>query len=79
LAADSADMLIDGDRGVEPQTIKLFHVCRMRGIPSSQTSTKWNRANDPFDLMDRSSGCWATPPAVNWPIGTDGTSPAYTI
>ena len=33
MAADSAVMLIDGARGVEPQTIKLFQVCRMRGIP----------------------------------------------
>jgi len=33
MAADSAVMLIDGAKGVEPQTIKLFHVCRMRGIP----------------------------------------------
>ena len=32
-AADSAIMLIDAVKGVEPQTIKLFQVCRMRGIP----------------------------------------------
>ena len=33
MAADSAVMLIDGAKGVEAQTIKLFHVCKMRGIP----------------------------------------------
>ena len=33
VAADSALMLIDGAKGVEPQTIKLFKVCRERGIP----------------------------------------------
>jgi peptide chain release factor 3 len=32
-AADSAVMLIDSVKGVEPQTIKLFQVCRMRGVP----------------------------------------------
>ena len=32
-AADSVVMLIDAAKGVEPQTIKLFEVCRMRGIP----------------------------------------------
>ena len=32
-AADSAVMLIDGAKGVEEQTKKLFHVCRMFGIP----------------------------------------------
>ena len=33
VAADSAVMLIDGAKGVEEQTIKLCHVCRMSGIP----------------------------------------------
>ncbi|MGI6215495.1 MAG: GTP-binding protein, partial [Christensenellales bacterium] len=33
VAADAAVMLIDGSRGVEAQTIKLFKVCAMRGIP----------------------------------------------
>ncbi|HEY1087202.1 MAG TPA: GTP-binding protein, partial [Archangium sp.] len=32
-AADSAVMLIDAAKGVEPQTIKLFKVCKLRGIP----------------------------------------------
>ncbi|MCB0321415.1 MAG: GTP-binding protein, partial [Bdellovibrionales bacterium] len=32
-AADSAVMVIDSGKGVEPQTRKLFQVCRMRGIP----------------------------------------------
>ena len=32
-AADAAVMLIDAAKGVEPQTRKLFEVCRMRGIP----------------------------------------------
>jgi len=32
-AADCAVMLIDGGKGVEAQTIKLFQVCKLRGIP----------------------------------------------
>ncbi len=74
MAADSAVMLIDGARGVEPQTIKLFHVCRMRGIPIFTFVNKMDRAaRDPFDLMSEIEsvlGIHCTP--VNWPIGTEG-------
>jgi peptide chain release factor 3 len=74
MAADSAVMLIDGARGVEPQTIKLFHVCRMRGIPIFTFVNKMDRAaKDPFELMSEIEnvlGIHCTP--VNWPIGTEG-------
>jgi len=73
-AADSAVMLIDGAKGVEAQTIKLFAVCRKRGIPIFTFINKMDRAaKDPFDLMDELEkvlGLHATP--MNWPIGTDG-------
>ncbi len=73
-AADAAVMLIDGAKGVEPQTIKLFAVCRKRGIPIFTFVNKMDRASkDPFDLMDELEkvlGLHATP--MNWPIGTDG-------
>ena len=47
-------MLIDGAKGVEPQTIKLFHVCRMRGIPIFTLLTKMDRASlSPFELLDQ--------------------------
>jgi peptide chain release factor 3 len=59
---------------VEPQTIKLFHVCRMRGIPIFTFVNKMDRAaKDPFDLMSEIEnvlGMHCTP--VNWPIGTEG-------
>ena len=49
MAADSAVMLIDGAKGVEAQTIKLFHVCKMRGIPIFTFVNKMDRASkDPF-------------------------------
>lgn len=73
-AADSAVMLIDGARGVEEQTIKLFKVCRMRGIPIFTFVNKLDRAiKDPFDLMDEIEkvlGINAVP--INWPIGIYG-------
>jgi len=74
MAADSAVMLIDGAKGVEAQTIKLFHVCRMRGIPIFTFVNKMDRASkDPFLLMEEIEnvlGIRSYP--MNWPIGTDG-------
>ena len=74
VAADSAVMLIDAARGVEEQTIKLFKVCRMRGIPIFTFVNKMDRAaRDPFELMEEIEkvlGIRACP--VNWPIGVDG-------
>lgn len=74
VAADSAVMLIDGAKGVEAQTIKLFHVCRMRQIPIFTFINKLDRAiKDPFALMQELEdvlGIRSYP--INWPIGTDG-------
>ncbi len=74
VAADSAVMLIDAAKGVEAQTIKLFKVCRSRGIPIFTFVNKMDRASkDPFALMEEIEqvlGIRACP--VNWPIGTDG-------
>lgn len=73
-AADAAVMLIDGAKGVEPQTIKLFQVCRLRGIPIFTFVNKMDRAaKSPFELMDELEkvlGIFSIP--INWPIGTDG-------
>ncbi len=73
-AADSAVMLIDGAKGVEAQTIKLFEVCRKRGIPIFTFVNKMDRAaRDPFELLDELEkvlGINSVP--LNWPIGTDG-------
>ena len=73
-AADSAVMVLDGAKGVEAQTVKLFEVCRRRGIPIFTFINKMDRAaKNPFDLMDELEkvlGIRSCP--VNWPIGTDG-------
>ncbi|HLN64204.1 MAG TPA: peptide chain release factor 3 [Symbiobacteriaceae bacterium] len=70
-AADAAVMLIDAAKGVEPQTIKLFHVCRMRGIPIFTFVNKLDReGKDPFELMEeieRVLGMRSCP--MNWPVG----------
>lgn len=73
-AADAAVMLLDGAKGVEAQTIKLFTVCRARRIPIFTFINKMDRAaKNPFDLIDELEkvlGIRSTP--INWPIGTDG-------
>jgi len=71
-AADSVVMLIDSVKGVEPQTIKLFKVCRMRGIPIVTFINKLDRpGQDPFDLLseiERILGIPCSP--ANWPVGS---------
>lgn len=70
-AADSAVMLIDNARGVEPQTRKLFHVCRERGIPIFTFINKLDRpGQEPLELLSEIEevlGIASSP--VNWPIG----------
>ena len=71
MAADSAVMVIDGSKGVEAQTIKLFKVCVMRHIPIFTFINKFDReARDPYELIDEIEevlGIRTCP--VNWPIG----------
>jgi peptide chain release factor 3 len=74
VAADSAVMLIDSARGVEPQTKKLFKVCRQRGIPIFTFINKMDRpGRDPLDLMAEIEDLLGirTVPVV-WPIGEGG-------
>lgn len=71
-AADCAIMLIDAAKGVEAQTKKLFHVCRMRGTPIVTFVNKLDRpARDPFNLLSEVEEVLglATVP-VTWPIGS---------
>jgi len=71
MAADSAVMVIDGAKGVEPQTRKLFKVCAMRHIPIFTFVNKMDReTKDPFDLLDElENELGIETYAVNWPIG----------
>ncbi len=64
MAADSAVMVIDGSKGVEAQTRKLFKVCVMRHIPIFTFINKMDRdANDTFDLLDEIEKELASQPA----------------
>jgi peptide chain release factor 3 len=70
-AVDSAVMVLDGSRGIEPQTLKLFEVTRRRHTPIFTFINKIDRpARAPLDLMDEIEQTLglATYP-LNWPIG----------
>ena len=71
-AADNAVMLEDAAKGLEPQTRKLFEVCRMRQIPIFTFINKMDRpCRDPLSLLDEiESELGLIPWAVNWPIGS---------
>jgi peptide chain release factor 3 len=71
IAVDAALMVIDAGKGIEPQTRKLFEVCRRRGIPIFTFMNKCDRPmRPPLDLIDdleRTLGIGAFP--MNWPLG----------
>ncbi len=70
-AVDSAVMVIDAAKGIEPRTRKLFEVCRLRDIPIITFINKMDReSRDPFDLIDEIEKTLALDAApVNWPVG----------
>ena len=72
MAADSAVMVIDGGKGVEAQTRKLFKVCAMRHIPIFTFINKLDRdARDSYELIDEIEKELGIPTCpVNWPIGS---------
>ena len=71
MAADSAVMVIDAAKGIEPQTRKLFKICAMRHIPIFTFINKLDReARSPYELMEQLEnefGIGTYP--MNWPIG----------
>src|SRR3954454_14046634 len=70
-AVDSAVMVIDGAKGIEARTRKLFEVCRLRDIPIITFINKMDReSRDTFDLMDEIEKTLAldTTP-MTWPVG----------
>lgn len=71
-SVDSAVMVIDGAKGIEAQTKKLFKVCSMRGIPIFTFMNKFDReARNPLDLMQELEDVLGLPStAVTWPIGS---------
>ena len=73
-ACDAAVMVLDAAKGVEPQTRKLFEVCRQRGIPLVSFINKFDRpgleALELLDIIERDIGLRGTP--VTWPVGRAG-------
>jgi peptide chain release factor 3 len=74
-AADNAVMLIDSAKGLEPQTRKLFEVCRLNGLPIFTFCNKMDRPSlEPLELLDQIEAEFSLPTyAVNWPIGSGDT------
>ncbi len=70
-AADNAVMLIDAAKGLEPQTRKLFEVCKMRSLPIFTFTNKLDRpGREPLELLDEiEQELGLQTYAVNWPIG----------
>ena len=73
-AVDSAVMLVDAGKGLEPQTLKLFKVCALRGIPVITVINKWDRpglsALELMDLIEQKIKLRPTP--LTWPVGEAG-------
>lgn len=71
-SVDSAVMVIDGAKGIETQTKKLFAVCRMRGIPVFTFINKLDReAKEPLELISELEEVLGMPAAAaTWPVGS---------
>ena len=70
-ATDAAIMVLDGAKGIEAQTRKLFEVCRDREIPIVTFVNKWDRpALDPLELLDEIEEQLVLEPVpISWPVG----------
>ena len=73
-AVDAAIMVLDVAKGIEPQTLKLFEVCRVRGVPLLTFLNKWDRpGRDGLELLDElESRLDLQPVPVTWPVGIAG-------
>ncbi len=73
-AVDCAIMLLDAAKGLEPQTLKLFDVCRHRGLPVITFINKWDRpGREALDLLDEiEQRLGITPTPITWPVGIAG-------
>ncbi|MGH8879974.1 MAG: peptide chain release factor 3, partial [Stackebrandtia sp.] len=74
-AVDCAVMLLDAAKGLEPQTLKLFEVCRHRRIPVITFINKWDRPGmDALELLDEiEARIGIKPTPLTWPVGVAGS------
>ncbi|HRF98015.1 MAG TPA: peptide chain release factor 3, partial [Aggregatilineales bacterium] len=72
MAVDSAIMVLDSAKGIEPQTKKLFEVCRQRHLPILTFINKLDHVGrDPLELLDEIEQVLSLKVApMNWPIGS---------
>lgn len=73
-AVDAAVMLVDAGKGLEPQTLKLFKVCKSRGLPIITVINKWDRVGrSPLELVDEIvTEIQLQPTPMFWPVGEAG-------
>ena len=73
-AVDGAVMLLDAAKGLEPQTLKLFDVCRHSKIPVITFVNKWDRpGREPLELLDEiEQRIGLRPTPLTWPVGIAG-------
>ena len=73
-AVDAVVMVLDSAKGIEPQTLKLFEVCRARKLPVITFLNKFDRpGRDPLELLDEiETQINLRPTPVTWPVGDSG-------
>ena len=73
-AVDAVVMVLDSAKGIEPQTLKLFEVCRARNLPVLTFLNKFDRpVRDPLELLDEiETKINLRPTPVTWPVGDAG-------
>jgi len=73
-ATDAAVMVLDGSKGIEPQTLKLFEVCRQREVPILTFVNKCDRpGRPPLELLDEiEKMLQLLPTPMSWPVGVPG-------
>ena len=70
-AVDAVVMVLDAAKGIEPQTLKLFEVCRSRHLPVLTFLNKFDRpSRDPLELLDEiETQIDLRPTPITWPVG----------
>ncbi len=73
-AVDAVVMVLDAAKGIEPQTLKLFEVCRARSLPVITFLNKYDRpGRDPLELLDEiEAQIGLRPTPATWPVGISG-------
>lgn len=73
-AVDAVVMVLDSAKGIEPQTLKLFEVCRSRNLPVITFLNKLDRPGlEPLELLDQiEEQINLRPTPATWPVGSHG-------